>query len=200
MKLSVRNFHNLSRIDMQHKWMYYWPVSFQSLQTEIENHEPRIISLLETGEALINEGHPQSEEFRALIDDLMKRWQDLKDSIDRRNERLVLSDTAQQVSKAIVETSAPDKIKVEIELEHDRTYKMACVPSKDSNQPGHLPSLISLLCTQWVVQDPNFLHADSEDSDQTGRMPRLIWVFTGRTCPLFSFCHELERKNVHNTG
>ena len=92
----------------------YWPVSFQSLQTEIENHEPRIISLLETGEALINEGHPQSEEFRALIDDLMKRWQDLKDSIDRRNERLVLSDTAQQVSKAIVETSAPDKIKVDM--------------------------------------------------------------------------------------
>ena len=26
-----------------------------------------------------------------------------------------------------------------------------------------------------------FLHADSEDSDQTGRMPRLIWVFAGHT-------------------
>ena len=25
-----------------------------------------------------------------------------------------------------------------------------------------------------------FLHADSEDSDQTGRMPRLISVFGGR--------------------
>ena len=25
------------------------------------------------------------------------------------------------------------------------------------------------------------LPADSEDSDQTGRMPRLIWVFAGRT-------------------
>ena len=25
-----------------------------------------------------------------------------------------------------------------------------------------------------------FLHADSEDSDQTGRMPRLICVFSGR--------------------
>ena len=29
--------------------------------------------------------------------------------------------------------------------------------------------------------DPIFRHADSEDSDQTRRMPRLIWVFTGRT-------------------
>ena len=34
---------------------------------------------------------------------------------------------------------------------------------------------------QWVAKDPRFLHADSEDSDQTGRMPRLIWVFAGRT-------------------
>ena len=35
------------------------------------------------------------------------------------------------------------------------------------------------LCAQWVVKDPSFLHADSEDSDQTGRMPRLSWVFAG---------------------
>ena len=34
---------------------------------------------------------------------------------------------------------------------------------------------------QWVAKDPRFIHADREDSDQTGRMPRLIWVFTGRT-------------------
>ena len=33
---------------------------------------------------------------------------------------------------------------------------------------------------QWVAEDPMFLHADSEDSDQTGQMPRLIWVFAGR--------------------
>ena len=39
----------------------------------------------------------------------------------------------------------------------------------------------SLLWAQWVAKDPRFLHADSEDSDQTGRMPRLIWVFSGRT-------------------
>ena len=37
----------------------------------------------------------------------------------------------------------------------------------------------SSLCTQWVAKDPNFLHADSEESDQTGRRPRLIWVFAG---------------------
>ena len=40
----------------------------------------------------------------------------------------------------------------------------------------------SSMYTQYVAKDPSFLHADSEDSDQTGRMPSLIWVFAGRTC------------------
>ena len=46
----------------------------------------------------------------------------------------------------------------------------------------------SSLCAQWVAKDPMFLHADSENSDQTGRMPRLIWVFAGRK-PFCWFCH-----------
>ena len=58
---------------------------------------------------------------------------------------------------------------------HDKTNIITCAPSEDSDQPVHPPSLIkSLLCAQWVATDPSFLHADSEDSDQTGRMPRLI--------------------------
>ena len=36
-------------------------------------------------------------------------------------------------------------------------------------------------CAQWVAQDLTFHHADSEDSDQIGRMPRLIWVFARHT-------------------
>ena len=28
----------------------------------------------------------------------------------------------------------------------DKTNKMICAPSEDSDQPGHLPSLISLCC------------------------------------------------------
>ena len=59
--------------------------------------------------------------------------------------------------------------KYEKEPQHDKTNKMICVPSKDSYQAGHPPRLIRVftvrmtLATQW---------ADSEDSDQTGRMPR----------------------------
>ena len=45
----------------------------------------------------------------------------------------------------------------------------------------------SLLGAQWVAEDPSFLRADSEGSDQPGRMPRLIWVFAGRTSHFVGF-------------
>ena len=34
----------------------------------------------------------------------------------------------------------------QFEPHRDKTNKMACAPSEDSDQPGHLPSLISLRC------------------------------------------------------
>ena len=45
----------------------------------------------------------------------------------------------------------------------------------------------SLLCAQWVAKDLSFLHVDSEDSDLTRRVPRLIWVFAGPTCHFVGF-------------
>ena len=62
---------------------------------------------------------------------------------------------------------------------HKKTNKMSVRPAKD--QPGHPESS---LYAQRVAMDRRFLHADSVDSDQTGRMPRLIWVFAGRTVTL----------------
>ena len=50
----------------------------------------------------------------------------------------------------------------------------------------------SSLCAQWVAKDPSFLHVDSEYPDQTGWMPRLIWVIAGRTLILLVLsCREL---------
>ena len=60
---------------------------------------------------------------------------------------------------------------------HDKTNKLPCVPSEDSDQPGHPPSLIRVFAVRSmgkVAKDPSFLRADSEDSVQTGRMPRRI--------------------------
>ena len=49
----------------------------------------------------------------------------------------------------------------------------------------------------WVAKDPRFLHADSEDSDQTGRMPRLIWVFARRTATLLVLsCRGSYNRNL----
>ena len=37
----------------------------------------------------------------------------------------------------------------------------------------------SSLSAHWAVKVSRFLHVDSEDSDQKGQMPNLIWVFSG---------------------
>ena len=48
----------------------------------------------------------------------------------------------------------------------DKTNKMICAPSEDSDQPGIRPvSSESSLCAQWVAKDMSFFfHADSEDT------------------------------------
>ena len=58
---------------------------------------------------------------------------------------------------------------------HNKTNKMTFAHSEDSDQPGHLPSLISLRCPHEETLDPQL------PTDQTGWMPRLIWVFAGHT-------------------
>ena len=65
---------------------------------------------------------------------------------------------------------------------HDKTNKMTVHPAKTQISLGIRPVWSgSSLCAQWVAKDPSFLHADSEDFNQTGRMPRPIWVFARRT-------------------
>ena len=71
------------------------------------------------------------------------------------------------------------------EPRHDKTNKVSVRPAKTQISLGIRPVwLESSLCTHWVAKDLWFLHAVSEDSDQTGRMPRLIWVLAGRTATL----------------
>ena len=66
---------------------------------------------------------------------------------------------------------APNKY----EPRHDKTNKMSVRPAKTQISLGISPVWSeSSLCAQWVAKDLSFLRADSEDSDQTERMPRLI--------------------------
>ena len=61
------------------------------------------------------------------------------------------------------------------EPRHDKTNKMCVCPVWSE----------SSLCSQWVATDPMFLHANSADSDQTGR----IWVFAQGAHSFCWFCH-----------
>ena len=43
----------------------------------------------------------------------------------------------------------------------------------------------------WKTNDALFLDADDWDSDQTARMPLLIWVFVWRQCTFFPVTAQL---------
>ena len=61
------------------------------------------------------------------------------------------------------------------ETQHDKTHKMTCAPSEDSDQTGHLPRLISpryALCR--LLRTQAFFMRTVKTLDQSGRMPRLI--------------------------
>ena len=71
------------------------------------------------------------------------------------------------------------------EPRHDKPTKVSVRPAKTKINLDIRPVWSeSSLRAQLVGKDPSFLHADSEDSEQTGRMPRLTWVFAGRTLTL----------------
>ena len=68
------------------------------------------------------------------------------------------------------------------ESQHDKTNKM-CAPSEDSDHLGICLVWSESSLSAWRNIGSLATHwAHSEDSDQTGRMPRLIWVFAWHKC------------------
>ena len=65
-----------------------------------------------------------------------------------------------------------------------------------------LGSQVIVFCRAlWVDEDPYFLQANSEDSDQTGRMPKQISVFAGCTDHFIGFCHAAAHfMMIRDTG
>ena len=68
----------------------------QSLTTEIENHEPRIMTICNNGQKLIDEGHEDASQFADLISQLTKKWHDLKEAFENRRKNLDQSERVQQ--------------------------------------------------------------------------------------------------------
>ena len=76
-------------------------------------------------------------------------------------------------------------------MPRDKTNKMTVCPAKTQISLGIRPVCSeSSLWAQWVAKDPSFLHADSDDSDQTGWSLR--WVHM----PFCWFCHEAAQLNI----
>ena len=84
---------------------------------------------------------------------------------------------------------------------HDKTNKMACVPSEDSDQPGHPPSLIRVfaVCMKkaWVLSYPLStqwrLWSDWVDAQAD---LSLCWVnnhFVGFVMRWLKFCNDFQQ-------
>ena len=59
--------------------------------------------------------------------------------------------------KLLTGTLSLNTNKKHFEPPHDKTNKMTFVPSEDSDQPGHLPSLIRVFAVHSMVSlGPNF--------------------------------------------
>ena len=69
-----------------------------------------------------------------------------------------------------------------------QTHKMAVHPAKTQISLGICPVWSESLLPAWRNLGSSATHwAHREDSDQSGRIPRLIWVFAGRTCHFVGF-------------
>ena len=66
---------------------------------------------------------------------------------------------------------------------HVKTNKMPMHQAKTQISLGIRPVWSESLLSVWRKLRPLVTHwAHNKDSDQTGQLPRLIWIFTGRTC------------------
>ncbi len=67
-----------------------------TLQKEVDNHDQRIQQVCQDGDKMISEGHERAEEFQDKIAKLLANWQNLKQAIDERRQRLADSQKVQQ--------------------------------------------------------------------------------------------------------
>ena len=83
---------------------------------------------------------------------------------------------------------------------HDKTYKMACVPSTDSDQPGNPASLIrALKGHHYYSKDPSFLHEDSEDQSDWADAQADLSLCSVHM-PFCRFCYALALLSYFSMG
>merc|ERR1719278_810214 len=68
----------------------------QMMQAEIANHEPRISSVMETGQKMIDEGHPEADKFDRDLGLLTEKWDRLSEMREARKQKLLINERVQQ--------------------------------------------------------------------------------------------------------
>lgn len=76
--------------------VYMFQRKNDTLQREVENHDQRIKQVCQDGTSMIDEGHERAQEFEENIAALLAEWQNLKQAIDARKQKLEDSQKVQQ--------------------------------------------------------------------------------------------------------
>merc|ERR1719325_487912 len=66
------------------------------MQQEISNHEHRVNSVMESGQKMISEGHPESQKYDRDMTNLTEKWARLQDLMEQRQQKLLVNEKVQQ--------------------------------------------------------------------------------------------------------
>merc|ERR1719433_1499281 len=66
------------------------------MQQEVSNHEQRVNAVVESGDKLISEDHPESEKFQRDLDNMTEKWARLQELLEERKQKLLVNERVQQ--------------------------------------------------------------------------------------------------------
>merc|ERR1719187_1845128 len=66
------------------------------MMQELANHESRINAVLETGQKMISEGHPEADQFDRDLTSLADKWAKLQELLEMRKQKLLTNEKVQQ--------------------------------------------------------------------------------------------------------
>merc|ERR1719373_753224 len=66
------------------------------MQQEVSNHEHRVNNVMENGQKMISEGHPESDRFERDMNNLTEKLTQLKENLAQRQQKLLINEKVQQ--------------------------------------------------------------------------------------------------------
>ena len=142
--------------------------------------------------SLLQKGGLGAQKVKTNFTEIENRAQ----QIDKDKELMAANKAQEQAkTKEEQEKQMYDK-KKNNEPPHEKSSKICMCPAKTQISLGIRPVWSeSSLCAEWVAEDPSFLHADSEDTDQWVDAQAdlsLCWAHM----PFCWFCHELAQSKI----